>query len=79
MKLYLLICEQDTDAVWGSNVKPFLNREDAQAAMRKDFYDEVVAWGYREHEHRDEDEAVYGVDSATLREGSNVENWRIGT
>lgn len=77
MKLYLLICEQDTDAAWGSTVKPFLSQEDARVAMKKDFYDEVVAWKYREHEHHDEDEATCGVDSAVLREGSDVESWRI--
>ena len=73
MKLYLLICEQDTDAAWGSTVKPFLSREEAQTAMRKDFYDELMAWKFREHEHYDEDEAIYGIDSSVLREGDNVE------
>ncbi|MCM1221705.1 MAG: hypothetical protein NC548_45260 [Lachnospiraceae bacterium] len=77
MKIYILIHEQDTDDVCGCDVKPFLSRKDAQAAMRKDFYDEVVAWDYRKHEHHDEDEATYGVDSSVLREGGNVESWRI--
>ncbi len=77
MKIYLLICELDTDAAWGSTVKPFLNRKDAQTAMLEDWEAEVKAWEYADHEHHDEDECNCGADAAVIREGNDVESWRI--
>ncbi len=77
MKIYLLICEQDTDAAWGSNVKPFLNHEDAQTAMREDWEDELKAWEFADHEHNDEDECSCGADAAVIRENNDVESWRV--
>lgn len=77
MKIYLLICEHDTEVNWGSAVKPFLNREDAQTAMREDWEAEVKAWEYADHEHYNEDECDCGEDTAVIREGIDVESWRI--
>lgn len=77
MKIHLLICEQDTDAVWGGTVKIFLSRKEAQTAMRKDWKDAVATWKYDEHEHRDEDECYCEDDTAIIREDGDVESWRI--
>ncbi len=77
MKIYLLICGQDTDAALGYTVKPFLNREDAQAALREDWEAEVKAREYADHEHNDEDECSCGADAAVIREDGDVESWRI--
>lgn len=77
MKIYLLICEQDTDAAWGGEVNVFLSEGDAKTAMRKNWEDEVKAWKYADHEHYDEDECWCEPCSAGIREGTNVETWRI--
>ena len=77
MKLYLLICEQDTDAAWGCNVKPFLNHEDAQTTMQKEWEAEAKAWKYAENEHSDEDECSCKTDEAIIRDDSDVVFWRI--
>lgn len=45
MKIYNLICETDTSDGWGCKVYPFLDRQSAQDAMRKDWQETVKAWG----------------------------------
>lgn len=77
MKIFLLIHEQDTDAACGCNVKPFTDKQAAQNAMREDWEESVKGWEYDSHEHRDEDEATCGETEAVLREGDEVESWRI--
>lgn len=77
MKIFLLIHEQDTDAAWGCDAKPFTDKQVAQDAMHKDWEASVKAWEYDSHEHHDEDEATCGEAEAVIREGSDYESWRI--
>lgn len=77
MKIFLLIHEQDTDAAWGCDAKPFTDKQAAQDAMHKDWKASVKAWEYESHEHRDEDGATCGEAEAVIRENSEVESWRI--
>ena len=77
MKFYILVHTQDTDGAWGCNVKPFMDRQAAQDAMRENWQDSVKSWEYDAHKHHDEDECECGTDSAVIREGMDVEHWRI--
>ena len=77
MKIYLLIHEQDTDAAWGCDVKSFTDMQAAQNAMREDWQKSAKDWDYDSHEHHDEDEAGCFEAEAILREGDDLEHWRI--
>lgn len=77
MTIYLLINEQDTDAVWGSNVEIFTDKQVAQDAMRDSWQATVDAWEYNTKEHQDEDECECGEDTAVIRDGNDYEYWRI--
>ena len=46
MKIYVLIHEQDTDSAWGSHVSLFLNRDLAEATMRKCWEDTLKSWEF---------------------------------
>ena len=46
MKIYVLIHEQDTESAWGSHVSLFLNRDLAEASMRKCWEDALKSWEF---------------------------------
>lgn len=77
MTIYILVHEQDTDAAWGCNVKPFTDKQSAMDAMRADWQETVKVWEYDAKEHNDEDECECCGDTAVIRDGDDVENWRI--
>lgn len=77
MKIYLMIHEQDTDAAWGCYVKPFTDKQAAMDAMRSDWQETSKCWEYDSKEHNDEDECECNNDTAVIRDGDDVENWRI--
>ena len=77
MKIYILLHEQDTDSSWGGSAAPYLDKESAQAAMRKELDETVKSWGYNSREHHDEDECSCSDNSAVLRDGINAEHWSI--
>lgn len=77
MKIFLLIHGQDTGAACDTNIKPFAGRQAASDAMRKEWAEAVVAWGYASKEHGDEDECECRDDTAVIRDGGDVEYWRI--
>ena len=77
MTLYLVIHEEDSDAAWGCDVKPFLDHGAAMAAMRADWEETLKEWEYDNHDHTDDDEAVCDSDSAVIREGDDYDAWRI--
>lgn len=77
MKIYILVCEQDTDCGCGADVSSFLRKEDAQAAMRAGWEDSVEGWEYNAKEHKDEDECYCEEESAVIRDGMDSMHWRI--
>ena len=77
MKIYLVIDEQDTDAAWGCNVTPFLNRDAAVEHMKKDYEEALGRWEFDISECSDEHYASGNENGATIRDGSDVEHWRI--
>lgn len=77
MKIYILIHEQDTDAAWGCNVKPFTDKQAALDAMRADWQETVKDWDYTSKEHNSDDECECREDGAVIRDGDDVESWRI--
>lgn len=77
MKIYLLIYEQDTDCGYNTDVSTFINKEDAQTAMRADWEDSVKGWEYNSKEHKDEDECYCEDNSAVIRDGMDSVRWRI--
>lgn len=77
MKLYLLIHEQDTDSAWGCTVQSFLNMADAHTKMRADLEKTAKEWNYGEREHKDEDKCYFDDNSAVIRDGDDMELWRI--
>lgn len=77
MKIYILVHEQDTDAAWGCDVKSFTDKQAALDAMRADWQESVKDWEYDAKEHGDDDECECGEATAVIRDGDDVENWRI--
>lgn len=77
MTIYILVHEQDTDAAWGCDVKPFTDKQAALDAMRADWQESVKDWEYDAREHGDDDECECGEATAVIRDGDDVESWRI--
>lgn len=77
MKVYILVHEQDTDAAWGCNVKPFTDKQAALDAMRADWQESVKDWECDAKEHSNDDECECGEATAVIRDGDDVESWRI--
>ncbi len=77
MKIYLVIDEQDTDAAWGCNVTPFLNRDAAVEHMKKDFEESLGRWEFDLSEDSEEHHAECDENEATIRDGEDAEHWRI--
>lgn len=77
MKIFLLIHGQDTDSACDTGVKPFADRQAAWDAMRREWNEAVTVWGYASKEHGDEDECECREDAAVIRDGGEVEYWRI--
>lgn len=79
MKIFLLIHGQDTDSACDTKVKPFAGRQAAWDAMRREWNEAVTAWGYASKEHGDGDECECECrqDAAVIRDGGEVEYWRI--
>lgn len=77
MKIYILVCEQDTENAWGADVSTFIRKEDAQSAMRTEWADSIEGWKYNSKEHKDEDECYCEKMSAVIRDGMDSVYWRI--
>lgn len=77
MKIFLLIHGQDTDSTCDTSVKLFVVRQAAWDAMRREWNEAVTAWDYASKEHGDEDECSCREDAAVIRDGGDVEYWRI--
>lgn len=77
MKIFNLIHEQDTDAAWGCKVQSFSSKVVAQGIMRDQWQITANAWEYHSKDHRDEDTCECSEDSAIIRDGEDVEQWRI--
>lgn len=78
MKLYILIHEKDTDSVWGSSAKPFIDQAAARDAMRQDYEDTIKAWGFDEASQPEEEYKAYCHDGeALVRNDTDIEIWRI--
>lgn len=77
MNIFNLIHEQDTDAAWGCSVRPFASMAAAQTAMRQDWQATIKSWEYNSKEHHDEDKCECSEDTAIIRDGDDVEQWRI--
>lgn len=77
MKVYILVCEQNTDYKFGADVSSFIRKEDAQTAMRTDWEDSVVTCGYNKRDHEGEDECYCEENCAVIRDGIDSVCWRI--
>ena len=77
MKVFVLINEQDTDASNQSTVQLFLNKEAAQAEMRKQFKAELPFWNVDAENLTDDQECECGEDASVIRNGPDSTNWRI--
>ena len=78
MKIYVLIHEQDTDSAWGSHVSLFLNRDLAEATMRKCWEDTLKSWEFDlDKEMYDDHCWEYNHDNAAVLDGTDIERWRI--
>lgn len=78
MKIYLLIHEQDTDAAWGCDVKPFTDKQAAMDTMRKDWEDTIESSEFDTSAPiTDEHYNECDMEHAVIRDGDDVENWRI--
>lgn len=77
MNIFNLIHEQDTAVAWGCRVKSFASKAAAQTAMRQDWQAAIKSWEYDSKEHHDEDKCECSEDTAIIRYGDNVEQWRI--
>lgn len=77
MKIFVLINEQDTDACNQSTVDLFLNKDAAQAEMRRQFDAAVPAWDLDLDHLRDEQECECGDDFAIIRNDPDTTSWRI--
>lgn len=77
MKIFLLIHGQDIDSTCDTGAKLFAVRQAAWDAMRREWNEAVTAWDYASKEHGDEDECSCREDAAVIRDGGDVEYWRI--
>ena len=78
MKIYVLIHEQDTESAWGSHVSMFLNRDLAEATMRKCWEDTLKSWEFDlDKEMYDDHCWEYNHDNAAVLDGTDIERWRI--
>ena len=78
MKIYVLIHEQDTESAWGSHVSLFLNRDLAEATMRKCWEDTLKSWEFDlDKEMYDDHCWEYNHDNAAVLDGMDIERWRI--
>lgn len=77
MKIFVLIDEQDTDAAWGSNATPFLSRAAAVEYMKKRFEEALKSWQFNEAVSTDDHYTECDENEATIRDGEDVEHWRI--
>ena len=78
MKIYVLIHEQDTESAWGSHVSLFLNRDLAEASMRKCWEDALKSWEFDlDKEMHDDHCWEYNHDNAAVLDGTDIERWRI--
>lgn len=81
MTIFVLIDEQDTEAAWGCNVKSFLDVDAARVAMQQDFENALANWEFDTsvdtEEHYAECNALFHGNEAVIRDGSDVESWRI--
>lgn len=77
MKVFVLINEQDTDASNQSTVQMFLDKEAAQAEMRKQFEAELPYWNVDAENLTDDQECECGEDTAVIRNDPDSTNWRI--
>lgn len=78
MKIYVLIHEQDTESAWGSHVSLFLNRDLAEASMRKCWEDALKSWEFGlDKEMYDDHCWEYNHDNAAVLDGMDIERWRI--
>lgn len=78
MKIYALIHEQDTESAWGSHVSLFLNRDLAEATMRKCWEDTLKSWEFDlDKEMYDDHCWEYNHDNAAVLDGTDIERWRI--
>lgn len=77
MKIFVLIDEQDTDAAWGCNVKSFLDVDVARAAMQQAFKEALANWEFDTSVDTEEHHAECNGNEAVIRDGSDVESWRI--
>ena len=77
MKLYILIHERDTDSNWGSSAKSYNDHTTAQDAMRKDYEAAIKTWGFDETSQTEEYKAYCHDDKALIRDGMDIEIWRI--
>lgn len=77
MKLFLLIHEQDTDAAWGSSVDLFSTLEVAQAKMKTAYEKTVESWDFDIENQTDDHCCEFSDMDASIRDGSDIETWRI--
>ena len=78
MKIYVLIHEQDTESAWGSHVSLFLNRDLAEASMRKCWEDALKSWEFDLGKEMYDDHCwEYNHDNAAVLDGTDIERWRI--
>lgn len=77
MNIFLLIHGQDTNAACDTGVKLFAGHQAAWDAMRREWNEAVTAWDYASKEHGDGDECECREDAAVIRDGGDVEYWRI--
>lgn len=77
MKIYLLIHEQDTDTDWGCDVKLFADKQAALDAMRQEWEKTAALWEYDSREHGCDDECECRGNTAVIRDGGDVEHWRV--
>ena len=78
MKIYVLIHEQDTESAWGSHVSLFLNRDLAEASMRKCWEDALKSWEFDlDKEMYDDHCWEFNHDNAAVLDGTDIERWRI--
>ena len=78
MKIYVLIHEQDTESAWGSHVSLFLNRDLAEASMRKCWEDALKSWEFDLDKEMYVDHCwEYNHDNAAVLDGTDIERWRI--
>lgn len=76
MKIYVLIHEQDTESAWGSHVSLFLNRDLAEASMRKCWEDALKSWEFDlDKEMYDDHCWEYNHDNAAVLDGTDIERW----